>query len=74
MDGILFSAGVRHFSLVHTVPIGSGTYPASYSVGIGRSFPSGKVAGVHEADDLPQSNAEVSNGVAIHTSSWHELN
>jgi hypothetical protein len=35
MTGVLFPAGVRDFSLLHSVQTGSSTHPASYPVGKG---------------------------------------
>jgi hypothetical protein len=37
-----FPAGVRDFSLLHSVQTGSGAHPASHPVGTGGSFPSDK--------------------------------
>jgi hypothetical protein len=37
--------GLTFFSLLHRVQTGSGTHPASYSVGIEGSFLAGKAAG-----------------------------
>jgi hypothetical protein len=34
----------RVFCFLHVIQIGSGAYPASYPMGMGRSFPGGKVA------------------------------
>jgi len=39
-------AGARDFSLLKVVYMGSGTCPASYSVGIRGAFPRGKAFGV----------------------------
>jgi hypothetical protein len=40
--GVLFPAGARNFSLLHTVQTGSGAHPASSPMGTGDSFPGGK--------------------------------
>jgi hypothetical protein len=42
---VQFPAGVGNFSLHLRVQNGSGAHPASYTVGIGVSFPGGKAAG-----------------------------
>jgi hypothetical protein len=42
---VRFPAGAGNFSLHHRVQNGSGAHPASYPMGIGGSFPWGKVAG-----------------------------
>jgi hypothetical protein len=66
---------LNHFSLLHSVQTGSGTYPASYLMGMGGCFPVGKATRGREADHPPP-NAEVKNGTAIpplpHTSSLRD--
>jgi hypothetical protein len=44
MIGVRFPVGAGNLSLRHRVQTGSGTHPASYPVGTGCSFPSGKAA------------------------------
>jgi hypothetical protein len=51
-DAVSSSRGVgfrvpvgEFFSLLHVVQTGSGSYPASYPIGTGGSFPRGKAAG-----------------------------
>jgi hypothetical protein len=55
LDGqVRFLAGVRDFSLCHSVNNGSGTHPDSYPLCSRGSFPECKAAG-HEADHSPPS-------------------
>jgi hypothetical protein len=42
---VRFPAGAGNFSLSHRVQNGSGTHPASYSMGTKDSFPGGKAGG-----------------------------
>jgi len=46
MIGVRVPAGAGNFSLHHSVQTGSGSHPASYSLGTVGSFPENKVAGV----------------------------
>jgi hypothetical protein len=43
--GVRFQAGIRDFSLVHSVQTSSGAHPASYPMSDWVSFLRGKVAG-----------------------------
>jgi hypothetical protein len=45
--------------LLHVIQIVSRVHLASYTMGIGASFPGGKAAGGGEADHSPPTNAEV---------------
>jgi hypothetical protein len=53
-------AGAENFSLHHRVKTGSGTHPASYSIGTRVSFPGVRRPG-RESDHSPPSSAEVRN-------------
>jgi hypothetical protein len=68
-----FRAGARDFSLLHSVPTGSGAHPAYSLLSTGAHSPGVKRPG-READHSPACSAEVKNGGAIpplsHTSSW----
>jgi hypothetical protein len=43
--GVRFPAAARNFSLFHSVQIGSGAHPVSYTMRNGGLFPEGKEAG-----------------------------
>jgi hypothetical protein len=45
MIGVRVPAEAVNFSLQHRVQTGCGAHPASYTVGIGSSFPGGKASG-----------------------------
>jgi hypothetical protein len=42
---VRFPAEARDFSLLRSIQTGTGAHPASYTTGIGASFPEGKAAG-----------------------------
>jgi hypothetical protein len=46
MTGVRFPSGARDFSVPHSVYIGSGAHPASYTMGTGDSFLEVKVDGL----------------------------
>jgi hypothetical protein len=60
-----WTAGVRYpteaedFSSKLCVQTGSGSHPASYTMGTGGSFPGGKARPGRDADNSPPSSAEV---------------
>jgi hypothetical protein len=43
---VMFLAGIRWYSLLHSTQTGSGAHPASYPMDTGDSIPGGKVARV----------------------------
>jgi hypothetical protein len=59
-SSVRFPAGAGNFSLHHRVLNGSGTHPASYSMG-NRGFFLGVKQPGREADHSPSSSAEVKN-------------
>jgi hypothetical protein len=61
--GDRLSPGTGGFPLFHRVQTGPGTHLASYSMGTGSFWPRLKRLG-REANNLPPSSAEVSNGAA----------
>jgi hypothetical protein len=67
--GVRFPAGVRNFSVLHSVQSGSGSFSLPFNVYLGVKRPG------HEADHSPPSNAMAKNGGAIpplpHMSSRH---
>jgi hypothetical protein len=56
--GVVFPAGTKKFSLLHSVQTGSGAHSAFYPMGAGGSYHGGKAAGI-EADFSPPSSTEV---------------
>jgi hypothetical protein len=61
---VYFPAGVRDFSVLHSVQTETGARLASYPIGIVDSFAVGKLTG-HEADLSPFFIVEVKNHEAI---------
>jgi hypothetical protein len=59
--GVRFPAGAEDFSSILCVQTGSGTHPASCTMGTGGPFPGGKVQPGRDADHSPPSSAEVVN-------------
>jgi hypothetical protein len=57
--GVRVPAEAGNFSLHHRVKTGSGTNPASYSVGTGESFSLGVRRPVRKADHSPQEYVQV---------------
>jgi hypothetical protein len=53
--------GAQDFSSSPCVQTGSGTHPASCSMGTGGPFPGGKARPGRDADHSPPSSAEVEN-------------
>jgi hypothetical protein len=71
--GVKSPAGVRDFSLLHSVQTASGVHPASYPKGTWGSIPGIKRKG-READHSPPPSAEVKNediSPLPHTPSWN---
>jgi hypothetical protein len=64
MARVRFPAGVRDFSLLHSIQTSSEAHPSYYPVGTRGSFPGVKWPG-READNLLPTNAKVKNGGAI---------
>jgi hypothetical protein len=52
-------AGAKDFSSILCIQTGSGTHPASYTMGTGDPFPGGKARSGRDADHSPPSSAEV---------------
>jgi hypothetical protein len=65
MAGVLFPAGARDFSVLHSVQTGSEAHPASYTMSTGASFPVWVKWLGHEAGHSPSPSAKVKNGGAI---------
>jgi hypothetical protein len=59
--GVRSPAGAKDFSSTLCVQTGSGTHPASCTMGTGGPFPGGKARPGRDADHLPQSSADVVN-------------
>jgi hypothetical protein len=59
--GVRSPAGVKDFSSSLCVHTGSGTHPASCTMGTGGPFPGGKAWPRRDADHSPVSSAEVVN-------------
>jgi hypothetical protein len=59
--GVRSPAGAKDFSSSLFVQSGSGTHPASCTMGTGGPFPGGKARPGRDADHSPPSNAEVEN-------------
>jgi hypothetical protein len=57
----LDDTGARDFSSSLCVQTGSGTHPASCTMGTGGSFPGGKARPGRDVDHSPPSSAEVVN-------------
>jgi hypothetical protein len=66
MVGVHFPAWSKDFSLLYSIQISSGAYPASYPVGI-KALSQAVKATMHEADHSPLSCAEIKNGGALPT-------
>jgi hypothetical protein len=62
--GVRFPSGVRDFSILYSVQIGSGVHPASYPIFTRGSSPEVNLPG-READHSPPASDEVKNGGAI---------
>jgi hypothetical protein len=56
---VRFPAGAKDFSSSLFVQAGSGTHPASCTMGTGGPFSGGKARPERDADHLPPSSAEV---------------
>jgi hypothetical protein len=56
---VRFPTGAEDFSSSPCVQTGSGAHPASYPMGTGGPFPSGKALPGRDADHSPPSSAEV---------------
>jgi hypothetical protein len=54
---VLFPAGTRDFSELHSIQTGTGAHPASYPIGTGGSFPGIERSG-HEANHSPPSSIQ----------------
>jgi hypothetical protein len=59
--GVRSLAGAKYFSSNLCVQTGSGTHPASWTIGTGGPFPGGKARPGRDADHSPPSSAEVVN-------------
>jgi hypothetical protein len=59
--GVRSPAGAKNFSSSLFVQTGSGTHPASCTMGTGDPFPGGKARPGRDADHSPPSSAEVVN-------------
>jgi hypothetical protein len=59
--GVQSLAGTKDFSSNLCVQTGSGTHPASCTMGTGGPFPGGKARSGSDADHSPPSSAEVGN-------------
>jgi hypothetical protein len=59
--GVRSPAGANDFSSSLCVQTGSGTHPASCTMGTGGPFPGGKAQPGRDADHSPPSSAEVVN-------------
>jgi hypothetical protein len=74
-SGGRFPVGARNVSLLYNIQTGSGTHPASYTIGAGDcSPPPREKRQGREADHSPPSGVRVQNGEASlplpHTSLW----
>jgi hypothetical protein len=59
--GVRSPAGAKDFSSIPCVQTGSGTHPASCTMGTGGPFHGGKARPGRDADHSPPSSAEVVN-------------
>jgi hypothetical protein len=59
--GVRSPAGAKDFSCSLCVKTGSGSHPASCTMGTGGPFPGGKARPGRDADHLPLSSTEVVN-------------